>query len=171
MLAFALAEGIANDWLALAVRDGHHTSDAVGALSYGAFVTAMTAARTTGGGLLERHGRTAVLRGTALVGGAGLLLLVLGPGLPSVAVGALLWGAGSSLGFPVGMSAAADDPGRAALRVSVVSSIGYSAFLGGPPLIGFLAEQVGLLDALLVVAAAFAAGAAVAGSARPPVVG
>ena len=53
---------------------------------------------------------------------------------------------GPSLGFPVGMSAAADDPARAAVRVSVVSSIGYTAFLAGPPLIGLLAEHVGILQ-------------------------
>jgi len=55
-------------------------------------------------------------------------------------------------GFPVGMSAAADDPVRAAARVSVVSTIGYAAFLVGPPLLGFVGDEVGTLNALLVVA-------------------
>jgi cyanate permease len=68
-----------------------------------------------------------------------------------IAVGVVAWGLGASLGFPVGMSAAADDPARAAARVSVVSTIGYGGFLGGPPLIGFLGDRVGTLDALLVV--------------------
>jgi hypothetical protein len=36
--------------------------------------------------------------------------------------------------------------------VSVVSTIGYGAFLAGPPLLGFVGDQVGTLDALLVVA-------------------
>ena len=63
----------------------------------------------------------------------------------------LLWGLGASLGFPVGMSAAADDPAKSAARVSVVSTIGYTAFLGGPPLLGFLGSHVGVLHALLVV--------------------
>jgi hypothetical protein len=49
------------------------------------------------------------------------------------------------------MSAAADDPARAAARVSVVSLIGYCAFLTGPPLIGFVGHQVGTLDALLTL--------------------
>ncbi|WP_051389224.1 hypothetical protein [Arthrobacter sp. 35W] len=69
-----------------------------------------------------------------------------------VALGALvLWGLGSSLGFPVGMSAASDDPENAAARVSVVSTIGYGAFLCGPPLLGLLAEHVGVLHSLLAV--------------------
>ncbi|MGB4808596.1 MAG: MFS transporter, partial [Candidatus Phosphoribacter baldrii] len=85
--------------------------------------------------------------GLALVG-AGLVVFG-GPWLAFV--GAALWGLGASLGFPVGMSAAADDPARAAARVSVVSTIGYAAFLVGPPLLGFVGDRVGVLRALLVV--------------------
>ena len=100
--------------------------------------------------MLDRHGRVPVLRATsglALVG-AGLVVFG-GPWLAFV--GAALWGLGASLGFPVGMSAAADDPARAAARVSVVSTIGYAAFLVGPPLLGFVGDRVGVLRALLVV--------------------
>jgi cyanate permease len=82
-------------------------------------------------------------------------------------VGALLWGVGASLGFPVGMSAAAHDPTHAAARVSVVASIGYTAFLGGPPLIGFLADHVGVLDALWVVLALLTAAVLLAQAAKP----
>jgi hypothetical protein len=71
------------------------------------------------------------------------------------------------LGFPVGMSAAADDPARAAARVSVVSSIGYTAFLAGSPLIGLVAESVGILRALLVVLGAVALGLLASGALRP----
>ena len=76
-------------------------------------------------------------------------LLLLGPIVLGVALAAVvLWGLGASLGFPVGMSAAADDPRRAAANVSVVSTIGYGAFLGGPPLLGLLGEAVGVRGAL-----------------------
>ena len=74
---------------------------------------------------------------------------------------------GASLGFPVGMSAAADDPARAPARVSVVASIGYTAFLAGPPLIGLLAESAGIQRALLVAVAALVLGLLAAGAARP----
>ena len=80
------------------------------------------------------------------------MLLVFGPHPVIVGLGVVAWGLGASLGFPVGMSAGADDPARAAARVSVVSTIGYSAFLAGPPLLGFVADQVGTLESLLVVA-------------------
>jgi MFS family permease len=66
-------------------------------------------------------------------------------------IGTVLWGLGSALGFPVGMSAAADDSRNAAARVSAVAMIGYFAFLVGPPVIGLLGEHIGLLNALFVV--------------------
>jgi cyanate permease len=65
------------------------------------------------------------------------------------------------------MSAAADDPARAASRVSVVSSIGYCAFLAGPPLIGFLAHRTSVLHALAAVIALVVVAALVAGNVRP----
>jgi cyanate permease len=99
---------------------------------------------------------------------AGLALFVLGPATPVAIAGALMWGVGVSLGFPVGMSAGSDDPARAATRVSVIASIGYCAFLGGPPLIGFLGEQVTVLRALTAVAVLLALAALVAGNLRPP---
>ena len=169
VLCFAFVEGTANDWLAIALVDGHGTSDAVGALGFACFVAAMTASRTVGGSLLTRYGRTTVLRTTALLSVAGLLLVVLSSSVPIALVGAVLWGAGAALGFPVGMSAAADDESGAAVRVSVVSSIGYTAFLAGPPLVGLLAEpeRLGVLRALLVVLVALLVGAAVARSAAP----
>jgi cyanate permease len=83
--------------------------------------------------------------------------------------GAALWGLGISLGFPVGMSAASDDPRSAAGRVSVVATIGYVAFLAGPPLIGFLGEEVGTLRALTVAGGLVALGLLVSGALTPPV--
>jgi fucose permease len=65
------------------------------------------------------------------------------------------------------MSAAADDAAHAAARVSVVSTIAYGAFLAGPPVIGLLAEQAGILRGLLVVLALLVVAGLVAPSARP----
>ncbi|GAA3343504.1 MFS transporter [Amorphoplanes nipponensis] len=167
MLGFGFTEGAANDWLAIGLVDGYDASETTGAIGFGFFVTAMTLARLFGGNAIERWGRVRVLRGTAVSALAGLLLVVSGIGVPLVLLGALLWGAGASLGFPIGMSAAADDPLRAAIRVSVAGSIGYGAFLAGPPLIGVLAEHLGVLRALLVVVVAIGLGLAASGAARP----
>lgn len=167
VLAFAFSEGTGNDWISVAAIDGHHVSPSLGALALVAFLTAMTVLRWFGTALLDRHGRVPVVRALAGVSLAGLLLFVLAPAPPLAYLGALLWGAGTALGFPVGMSAAADDADRAAGRVSVVSSIGYCAFLGGPPLIGFLGDRLGVLRALAAAAVLLAVGAVTSGSLRP----
>ncbi|MDZ4090609.1 MAG: MFS transporter [Arthrobacter sp.] len=151
VLGLALAEGAAGDWVALALADGHGQSDAAGAAGYGLFVTFMTVGRFAGTVVLDRFGRVPVMRWCAALAVLGLSLFVFAP-VPWVAYVALaVWGLGASLGFPVGMSAAADDPLKAAARVSVVSTIGYGAFLCGPPLLGLLAEHVGILHSLLAV--------------------
>jgi predicted MFS family arabinose efflux permease len=152
VLAFALTEGAANDWLALALIDGYDAPRWVGVLGFAGFVVAMTAGRLLGTVVLDRYGRVPVLRATAVLALAGLLLLVLGPHPVLVGLGVVAWGLGASLGFRVGMSAGADDPARAAARVSVVSTLGYAAFLAGPPVLGFLGDRVGTLESLLVVA-------------------
>ena len=167
VLAFAFAEGTGNDWSSVALIDGYGTSRVVGILGFATFLAAMTAGRWFGPQLLDRYGRVAVCRVMAAASVVGLLLFVFG-GHPALAfVGAVLWGAGLSLGFPVGMSAGADDPAHAASRVSVIASVGYLAFLGGPPLIGFLGEHVGVLRALTAVAVLLAMAVAIAGTVAP----
>jgi len=152
VLAFALTEGSANDWLALALVDGYDAAHWVGVAGFSLFVTAMTAGRLVGSTALDRFGRAPVLWATTATALAGVLLVVYGHWAPLVILGIVLWGLGASLGFPVGMSAAADDPVRAAARVSVVSTIGYAAFLTGPPFLGWLGDRVGTLHSMLTIA-------------------
>jgi len=171
VLGAAFAEGSANDWLALAMVDGHGVANETGALVFGIFVTAMTAGRLGGVFLLDRFGRVTVLRASFVLAAAGLLVVIFVPDPLVATFGAIAWGLGSALGFPIGMSAAADDPKTAAARVSAVATVGYFAFLVGPPVIGFLGEQVGILGALLVVLVLCAVGALVSGAAREPQVG
>ncbi len=152
VLAAAFTEGSANDWMAVAFVDGHDVSKTLGVLALAVFLTAMTIGRLAGTFLLDKYGRMRVLYlmfGAAIIGS---LLVVFG-NAPVAFAGAAIWGIGSSLGFPVGMSAAADDPARAPMRISVVATIGYTAFLAGPPVLGFLGDHVGILHALLLVSA------------------
>lgn len=152
VLAAAFTEGTANDWMAVAFVEGHGLSTALGVVALSVFLVFMTCGRILGTRLLDRHGRVAVLRLLFAAAVVGCLFVVFGP-VWLAFLGAAIWGVGASLGFPVGISAAGDDPARASLRISVVSTIGYAAFLGGPPLLGFLGDHLGVLEALLAVGA------------------
>jgi MFS family permease len=167
MLGMAFAEGGANDWLALGMVEGHGADQALGAAGLAVFSISMTVVRVAGGPLVDRFGRVATLRVLAVTAATGLLLFILAPSVPLVFVGAALWGAGISLGFPLGMSAAADDPEKAAARVSAAAAIGYIAFLCGPPILGIISERVGLLNTLYVLVVLIVASGLASGAARP----
>ncbi|MCR2794205.1 MFS transporter [Microbacterium sp. zg.Y625] len=167
MLGMAFAEGGANDWLALGVSEDHSGGPALGAAALMVFSVAMTVVRVLGGPLVDRFGRVATLRVLSGFAAAGILLFILAPNLPLVFVGAALWGVGASLGFPLGMSAAADDPAKAASRVSAAATIGYVAFLCGPPVLGFISDHIGLLNTLYVLVVLVVASGFASQSARP----
>jgi fucose permease len=167
-LGMAFAEGSANDWLALAIVDGRDQTNAIGALWFGFFTVGMMAGRIGGVYVLDTFGRVPVLQWSAAMAIAGLALVILIEQPALSAVGALMWGLGSSLGFPVGMSAAADEPKGSAARVSAVATVAYGAFLIGPPLIGGLGASVGILAALWVVVVVIAMAFFAAPAAKPP---
>ncbi|SDD70188.1 Fucose permease [Sanguibacter gelidistatuariae] len=171
VLAAALTEGAANDWLSLSVVDGfdgYEDKYAVGAMVLFVFLAAMTGMRLLGTALLDKHGRVFVLRLSAVLALVGLGVFALSPWLPLAVVGVIAWGMGAALGFPVGMSAASDDPARAAGRLSVVSTIGYTAFFAGPPVLGWLADHIGYRHALLTIAVPVLLGLLVSSVAASP---
>ncbi|WP_344600150.1 MFS transporter [Streptomyces glaucus] len=170
VLTMALAEGAANDWLPLLMVDGHDMDPALGSAVYAGFAAAMATGRFGGGYFIDRFGRALVVRASALSAALGLAAVVFvdTPVLAGAAV--LLWGLGASLGFPLALSAAGDSGPHSAARVGLVATIGYVAFLVGPPGLGFLGDHYGLRTAMtvvlvLVVAAVFLAPAA--GPRRP----
>lgn len=152
VFAAAATEGTANDWLSVAFVEGHELPAWAGVLGFATFLTFMTIGRLLGTNLLDTHGRVPVLRVSFALAVVGALLVIFGTDWLAF-IGAAVWGVGAALGFPVGMSASADDPQRAAARMSVVATIGYVAFIAGPPALGFLGDHIGVLHSLLVVGA------------------
>jgi MFS family permease len=167
VLSVTVIEGCGNDWLSLGVIGRFHVQPAVGTATFALFLAAMTTGRWFGPRYVDAYGRIRVLRAGAVTALAGLLAVGLGGVLPAVMAGAVLMGLGTALGFPVGMSAAADDPRHAPARVSTVASLGYVAFLAGPPAIGFLADQVGVLHAVATAGVLLVVAFAVCGAATP----
>lgn len=150
VFAAAFAEGVANDWLSVAFVEGHELPNWAGVLGFAVFLGFMTIGRLLGTRVLDRYGRVPVLRVLFGAASLGALLVVFGSSWVAY-LGAAVWGLGAALGFPVGLSASADDPRRASARMSVVATVGYAAFIAGPPLLGFLGDHYGVLRALLVV--------------------
>ncbi|HEU5484685.1 MAG TPA: MFS transporter [Microlunatus sp.] len=167
VLGMGFAEGAAEDWLPLATVDGYGVSETVGAALFGIFVVAMTVGRLCGVVLIDRFGRVATLRVSTAVAAVGLVITIVGPSATTAAAGIALWGLGTSLGLPVGMSAAADDPRTAAARVSAAATVGYAAFLFGPPVLALIGEHVGLLHAFVAVLALVILAGLIAPAARP----
>ncbi|WP_141399113.1 MFS transporter [Curtobacterium sp. 'Ferrero'] len=167
MLGVELGEGSANNWLALGVTDGHGGSPTAGALLFTVFAIAEAATRVFAGPVVDRLGRVRTVRTTAALGVLGAICFILGSAWWVLLVGVVLWAVGVSMGFPLGMSAAAQSGPNAAARVSVVASIGYFANFAGPPVVGALAANVGPLAALWLVAVSFVAAFLAAGALRP----
>jgi fucose permease len=161
-------EGAAADWLALFLTDERGATESVAAFGYGAFAVAMAAGRFSGTAVTERLGRHGAVRAGGMVSFAGVLLTVLGPGLVAAYLGAALWALGVCLVFPAAVSAGGEAPERPADAIAAVTTIGYGGFLVGPPLIGILADQVGLGRALLVLLVLAGGIAALASAVRPP---
>ena len=167
MLGVELGEGSANSWLTLAVRTDHGQTAAVAALFFTAFAACEGLTRIFAGPVVDRLGRVAHdtphhrprpdrHRRVILAGNRWIVLL-----------GVVLWAVGVSMGFPLGMSAAAESGPDPAARISVVASIGYFANLAGPPAIGALAQSGGLLNALWLIAGMFVAAFAAAFCSAP----
>ncbi|RSN71227.1 MFS transporter [Actinomadura sp. WAC 06369] len=146
-----VGEGAVADWSAIYLRDDLGTGPGTAGLGYAGCAIAMTLGRFTGDRVVARFGPVRVLRAGSLVAAAGL-----GLGLavqhPAAAVaGFTLFGLGVAAVAPVTFSAAGNLPGvPAATGISRVTAVGYLGVLGGPPVIGFVAQGTGLGWALAV---------------------
>ena len=162
-------EGAAADWIALYLTDDRGAEPSAASGGYAVFAVAMAVSRLAGTGVIERFGRAAVVRGAGVLTCAGIVTTLAAPGLVGSYAGVLLWGAGVAVVFPAAMSRAGETPGRSADAIAAVSTLGYGGFLLGPPLVGILAEHVGLGNALysLLALAAGIVGLSAAAASRP----
>ncbi|RFU37112.1 MFS transporter [Actinomadura logoneensis] len=148
-----VGEGAMADWSAVYLKESLGAGAGFAGLGYAGCAVAMTVGRLAGDRVVGRFGAVPVLRIGSLVAcaglGAGLLI-----GLPWAAVtGFTLFGLGVAVVAPVTFSAAGNLPGiPAAHGIARVTALGYLGLLGGPPVIGFVAQGVGLPWALAVPA-------------------
>ncbi len=165
LLAFAFAEGSATDWITIASVDGHGLDQTGAAIFYGIFMAATTLMRFFGGPILDRWGRVAVLRWSAVVTIVGILLFVLVPDPVVSVIALILWAIGIAFGFPSSITAASEGP-NPTQRVSAAAMMGYVAFLAGPPALGFLGQHAGILTVFIPAAVLLAAVLFIIGAVR-----
>jgi MFS family permease len=158
----ALSEGSMADWTALFLRDVLRTGDGVAAAGYAAFSVAMAVSRFAGSAVLTRWDPARVVSVGCLLAMAGTLVAVTAPVVPLALVGFTAVGVGLSCAVPITFNAAGAHPLGSGPAISLVSTVGYSGFLAGPPLIGTLGQVAGLRFGLGSVAVFCTAGAALA---------
>ena len=152
VMSAGLMEGAANDWLNLSMVDGYGYSTAAASAAFAFFLLMMTIVRFASPRLEARLGSPKLLRITFSGAVVGLLLVAFAPHHLFAVSGIALWGIGSALGFPLGISALSVDPVMTPARVSVLSTVNYGAALIGPPLLGLIAAHIGYHRALAFVA-------------------
>jgi fucose permease len=154
LLIFAAmsAEGAMYDWSVLYLTQEVLLPQDQAALGYAAFAGAMAVARLLGDRLRDRYPEALLLRAGSLLTAVAMSLVLLS-GLAWVALlGYAVIGAGLALSAPILYNASTRVPGTTrAAAIAAVTSVGYSGFLLGPPLIGTLAQGFGLSWALGVV--------------------
>ncbi|MGB9377888.1 MAG: MFS transporter [Mycobacteriales bacterium] len=150
----ALGEGAMSDWSALFMRDVLDTGAGTAAAGFTAFSLAMTISRFAGTAVLGRYGPASTLVGGCSLAAAGALVVVLSPAPAVALVGFFAVGAGLAGGFPIALNAAGAHASGSGPAIGVVTTIGYTGFLAGPPAIGFVAQWTNLRIGLTLVAVA-----------------
>ncbi|WAL64170.1 MFS transporter [Amycolatopsis cynarae] len=173
-LCSAIAEGASADWSALLMVTEHGMGEGSAALAYAGFSLTMAVTRLGGAWVQQRLGSAATLVAGAVLAGSGLVTAAVVPVPWPAFVGFALAGAGLAASFPIALSLAgaagrrADDSGGER-EIAFVTTVAYSGFLIGPPLIGGVAQGSSLSAAFVLaglVAALIAPAAVAAGRAR-----
>jgi len=140
-----ILEGAGSDWSAIYMRDVFNAAPFVMgfAAAAGAMVQAIT--RFFADRFVERFSPTGVARVLLSVQGIGTLMVFFAPNDYVALVGLGVIGMGTSVIFPLAMSAAAQRTDRPAVtNVAALAQISFVAFLLGPPLLGFVAQHFGV---------------------------
>ncbi|MDP9479053.1 MAG: MFS transporter [Actinomycetota bacterium] len=150
-----LAEGEMGHWSGIYLRDSLGVGALLGGSGVAAFYGAMALGRLATGWTVGRLGNRHTLLGAGLLVAFGMALALATTSPSLVIVGFLVVGLALAAIAPLAFSVAGDlVPQRAASAISVVTTFGYGGFLLGPPLVGGLAEVVGLRMALGLIAVA-----------------
>jgi len=154
-LTFAalLVEGAIGDWSAVYLRREVGMDAGGAALGFAAFSMTMAACRFAGDAITHHFGAASLVRGSAFIAFAGMLIALLFRYPASALTGFALVGIGMANLIPILFgSAARSRPDHPGAGIAAVATTGYLGFIAGPPAIGWLADYVGLTLAMAVLA-------------------
>lgn len=144
-LSAMLMEGAGIDWSAIYMRNLFNAEPFWAGLAVATVAGSQGVARFFADSFVERFSPVAVARVLLTVLGLGVLLAFLAPAAWVAYLGFALIGVGSSALFPLAMSAAAQQTDRpAAVNVAALAQFSFTAFLLGPPLLGYVGEHFGI---------------------------
>lgn len=151
-----MVEGAMGDWTAIYIEDIPGTTEALAAAGFAAFSLTMAIGRLTGDYLIHRTGKITIVRYGILLSAAGLLLASLTTSAWLAIIGFALVGLGLSNVTPILFGAGGKVEGiDAGKGIAAVTTSGYTGFLVGPPLIGFIADFTSLSVSFLLLAGCF----------------
>jgi MFS family permease len=145
-------EGAGVDWSAIYMRDVFAVEPFVGGLSVTLFSLAIAAGRLSMDPVVDRFGPRAVALALLSLATFGLVLVVTAQGPVMALAGFVIAGLGCSSVYPLAISAAARRIDRpASVNVAALSQTTFFVFFAGPPVLGFIAEHVGIRFSYLVI--------------------
>ncbi|MEU4361691.1 MFS transporter [Promicromonospora sp. NPDC023987] len=151
----ALVEDAGSSWAALYLSGSLGAPAALAATGFVALVGAQFVGRMLGDRMVDRFGQRTVARGGGVIIALGMGLALAVPTVPGTIIGFAAAGLGSATLVPAAMHEADELPGlRAGTGLTIVSWLMRLGFLASPPLVGMVADAVGLRYGLLVVPAA-----------------
>ncbi len=150
-LGVMCVEGAFIDWSAVFMREVHAASAVVIGVTYSFFSCVMALTRLFGDRIVEVYGDYSVTRISGAAATLGIAVFALSQTPVMAFFGAALAGLGVAIVYPLAMTAAAARPGETSDNVAAVALVAFTAFLLAPPLIGFIADQLGLRLALLLL--------------------
>lgn len=146
-------EGCMFDWSGVYFKDIIRVDEKFVTAGYTAFMITMAGGRFLGDRLSVSFGRKNVVKASGVLIFSGLMIIVLFPHLISGIIGCMIIGFGVSSIVPLVYTTAGKDPNiPSSIAIATVAGIGYMGFLMGPPLIGHIAEAIGLPYSFLVMA-------------------
>jgi fucose permease len=154
VLVFAgmTAEGVLYDWSVLYLAQDIGMHHARAALGYATFTAAMAVARFGGDALRARYAERTVLRSSAAMAAIAMAMILLSDNAWVAFLGLAIVGAGLAPVAPILFNASTRAGGVSrAAAIASVTTIGYSGFMVGPPIIGSIATFSSLRTALWLV--------------------